>query len=141
MAVERPKFSFVVHFYFGVFLILLAICPIAAAERIAEDKGSALAHSPALLILPGILAVMFWYAHKRCSSEQMVFRDGLLWVTASTMTGWVYMSFVTVLPSLLAALFGSVFFALAGDARRDPKYAATKWIALVKFFYRNRMRR
>jgi hypothetical protein len=70
----------------------------------------------------------------------MRYNDGLLWVTASMMTGWVYMSFIFVLPVLLFAFSGSVFVALYGNIQREPGYSQAQWLRLVRFFYRNRVR-
>jgi hypothetical protein len=61
-------------------------------------------------------------------------------VTASMMTGWVYMSFATVLPGLLFAFWASVFFSLRGDLSRDAGYSQTEWHRLVSYFYRHRMK-
>jgi xanthine/uracil permease len=71
----------------------------------------------------------------------MSFHDGLLWVTRSTITGWMTMSFFTVTPALVTAFFGSILIALYGDLQRQPDYAPAKWAQIVSFFYRNRMRR
>ncbi len=56
------------------------------------------------------------------------------------MTGWVYMSFIFVLPVLLLAFTSSILVALYGDIRRTPRYSEAQWIRLVHFLYRNRMR-
>ena len=70
----------------------------------------------------------------------MRFSDGMLWITASMMTGWLYLSFIVVLPVLLLVFSGSVLIALYGDIRREPEYSQNKWSVVVHYFYRNRMR-
>ncbi len=70
------------------------------------------------LLWPAVIALLWRYADQRCSGDRMRLNDGLLWITASMMTGWVYTSFILVLPVLLLAFWGSVFIAFYGDIRR-----------------------
>ena len=64
----------------------------------------------------------------------------MLWVAGSMMAGWLYLSFIIVLPVLLFAFAFSVLAAMYGDIRRLPAYAQTKWHRFVRLCYRNRMR-
>jgi hypothetical protein len=59
-----------------------------------------------------LLAVLWRYVDDRCSSDRMRYRDGLLWVTASMMTGWVNLSFLIAFPVLLFVFVRSVLFAM-----------------------------
>jgi hypothetical protein len=113
MNTTRPRFSLFVYFYLVTFFLLhgfLPICLAATIGRLAMLKGYWLAS----LLWPVVIIALAFYAQRRCSSERMPFRDGLLWVTASMMTGWVYMSFFTVWPVLLVVFWASVFFAISG---------------------------
>jgi|GEM_PF-2447716 len=135
----RPRFSPYVYFYLGTFFLLLALLPIILT--LANDRARV---RPAcwllsLLWLP-VLVILWRYADRRCSSERMRLDDGLLWITASMMTGWVYLSFIFVLPVLLLVFSGSVLIASYGDIRRLPDFSRTKWHGLVYFFYSNRLR-
>ncbi len=99
MKPARPRFSLFVYFYLVTFFLLLAflpICLVATIGRLAISPGYWLAS----LIWPAVIIVLAFYAHLRCSSDRMPFRDGLLWVTASMMTGGIHV----------------VFHCLAGDA-------------------------
>jgi hypothetical protein len=139
MNATRPQFSLFVYFYLVTFSLLLAflpICLVATIGRLAISPGYWLAS----LIWPVVIVVLAFYAHRRCSSDRMRFRDGLLWVTVSMMTGWVYMSFFTVWPVLLLVFWASVFFAVSGDLKRAPGYSQARCHRLVSYFYRNRMR-
>jgi hypothetical protein len=139
MKAVRPRFSVSVYFYLVTFFLLLGSLPvilITTNGRGAVSLGSWIAS----IIWVGLIAGLYYYADKRCSSDRMRFSDGLLWVTHSMMTGWVYMSFIFAFPALLLAFTGSVILALSGDIRRAPDYSQTQWIRLVQFFYRNRMR-
>jgi hypothetical protein len=139
MQPARPRFSFSVYFYLVVFFLLLALLPICLTATI-ENLAKLPAYWFASLVWPIALVGFAVYADRRCSSDRMRFRDGLLWVTASMMTGWVYMSFATVFPVLLFAFWASVFFALSGDMRGKPGYSQTEWHRLVSHLYRHRMR-
>jgi hypothetical protein len=139
MNVVRPRFSLAVWLYLVTFFSLLGLLPIilaATMDRATASPGRWLGS----IAWPVVIAVLWVYANRRCSSEHLRYSDGLLWVTASMMTGWVYMSFVFVLPVLLLTFTGSVLIALYGDIRRTPADSQTQWRRLVRFFYRNRMK-
>jgi hypothetical protein len=129
----------IVHFYLGMFFVLLALLPICLVATIAK-----LSRSPAFwiasLLWPLAIAASALFANHLCSSERMRYRDGLLWVTNSMMTGWLYMSFATVLPGLLFAFPASVYLALRGQFGNHPGYSQREWHRLVSYFYRHRMK-
>jgi hypothetical protein len=135
----RPRFSFFVYFYLVMFFLLLASLPIFLAATVG-NLSKLPAYWFASLAWPIAIVGFAVYADRRCSSDRMHFRDGLLWVTASMMTGWVYMSFVTVLPTLLFAFWASVYFAVFGHMKSEPGYSQTKFHRLVSYFYRHRMK-
>jgi len=140
MNAERPRFSLPVYFYLLTFFLLLSFLPICLTASI--DRAAAVpAYWLASLRWPVVIAMLWGYAHRRCSSDRMRFIDGLLWITASMMTGWLYMSFIVVLPVLLFVFPCAVLIALYGDIRRTPEYSQAKWHRLVSYFYRNRMRK
>jgi hypothetical protein len=139
MNAARPRFSLSVYFYLVTFFLLLGflpVCLVATIGHLAAWPGNWLAS----LIWPMVIVALAFYAHRRCSSDRMPFRDGLLWVTASMMTGWVYMSFFTVWPVLLVVFCGSILFSIYGDVTRASGYSQARWHRLVSYFYRNRMR-
>jgi hypothetical protein len=140
MSAERPRFSLTVYFYLVTFFLLLGFLPILLAATI--DRATAPpAFWLASFIWPLVVAALWFYAMRRCSSDRMRFSDGLLWVTASMMTGWLYFSFFFVLPVLFIVFSGAVLIALYGDIRRRaPGYSQAKYQRLVNYFYRNRMR-
>jgi hypothetical protein len=61
---------------------LLPIFLVATVGRLAMSPGYWLAS----LTWPVVIIVLTFYAQRRCSSDRIPFRDGLLWVTASMMT-------------------------------------------------------
>jgi hypothetical protein len=142
MSAARPRFSIYVHAYLWGSFVLFTLSPIAYVIAAARHYGQVpVSWWEAALAWPVLIAVLFWYALWRCSSDTMHFQDGLLWVTGSMMTGWMIQSFITVPAALLAAFSSSVLVAGLGEIRRRPEYAQTKWLHIVRFFHRNRMRR
>lgn len=139
--VKRPQFPLPVRVYFGMFFALVCLIPLGLGKIVAAGGAVAPRYIAASLIWSILIAVSFLYAQARCSSERLHSQDGLQWVTASMMTGWTYMSFATVFPALAVSFFGSILIALAGDLRGDKTYAPDMFAWLVRFFYRNRMRR
>ncbi len=136
---NRPRFSHFVYFYLVTFLLLLGFLPVAivrAVDKTPVRPGYLLAS----LTWPVVVAFLWLYAQKRCSTDRLRFGDGLLWVTRSMMTGWLWMSFFTVIPGLLVVFCGSVGTALYGDIIRNPGFAQAKFHGLVSYFFRNRMR-
>ncbi len=138
MSASRPRFSLAVHLYLVTFVLMLACLPMIF-----------LFPAPCATIRPArwlialawfvLLAVLWRYVDDRCSSDRMRYRDGLLWVTASMMTGWVNLSFLIAFPVLLFVFVRSVLFAMVGDMRRSPGYSQDRWLGMVRYFYRNRM--
>ncbi len=139
MNVVRPRFSLPVWLYLVTFFSLLGLLPVILTATMNRAPASP-ERWLASIAWPVVIAVLWVYADRRCSSEHLRYNDGLLWVTASMMTGWVYMSFVFVLPVLLLTFTGSVLIALYGDIRRTPGDSQTQWRGLVRFFYRNRIK-
>jgi hypothetical protein len=139
MSKTNPRFSPFVYFYVGLFFTLAGLLPVWAV--FATGLGTLLPtpYRIASLLWPAVIAGSFWYASKRCSSERLRYRDGLLWVAASMIAGTMYMSFLLVLPLLLVVFSSSVLIALYGDIRRKPGYAPEKWSRVIHYFYRNRM--
>ncbi|MBB5057095.1 hypothetical protein HDF16_001780 [Granulicella aggregans] len=141
MTEQRPKFSFAVHIYLWGFFALLCLSPLGVLIELNDRVSVPTSWWVASLSWPVILAALFSYSMRRCSSGSMTYTDGLLWITRSMMTGWSTISFVVVPPALFTAFLGSVAIAASGDLQRRPHYARTKWASLVTYFYRQRMRR
>jgi hypothetical protein len=138
MSTERPRFSLFIYFYLAIFFLLLGFLPVCLAAT--TDRADVPAFWLASLFWPVALAGMWVYAKRRCTSDHIRFNDGLLWVTASMSTGWLYFSFFFVLPVLFVVFFGAVLIALYGDVRRAPARSPARYQRLVHYFYRNRMR-
>ncbi len=136
---NRPRFSSFVYFYLVTFFLLLSFLPVAIVRAIAKTSVRP-GYSLASLAWPVVVAFLWLYAQKRCSADRLRFGDGLLWTTRSMMTGWLWMSFFTVIPGLLVVFWGSVGIALYGDVTRKPGFAHAKFHGLVSYFFRNRMR-
>ena len=138
MSAERPRFPIAVWCYLVSFFLLLGFLPVCLAATTGHTAAPAF--WVAALMWPFVLALLAVYAQRRCSSGGMGYTDGLLWITGSMMTGWVYLSFFLTIPVLLMAYSASIFFAVFGDLRRSRGYSQAKWYMLVHYFYRNRMK-
>jgi hypothetical protein len=141
MTNTRRRFSPFVSSYVYAFFLIIGLMPLWVV--FATDFGSSLPSHYRLvsLLWPVWIAGCFWYANRRCTTERLPYWNGLMWVAASMMTGWTYMSFFIVLPVLLVVFPVSVLIAILGDLRHSSGYAADKWSRIVSHFYRHRMRR
>jgi hypothetical protein len=133
------RFPAYAHFYVWLFVCALCSSPLFIAYMLSKHQELTLfSWGVAGIASFGILA-LFGYANIKCSSEQLNYQDGLLFVACSMMTGWTYLSIVIVVPSLLITFVASVLFALYADLSRSPSKAAALFHRLVTVFYRNRM--
>jgi hypothetical protein len=105
MKAAHRRFSLSVYFYLVTFFLLLGFLPTFVAAGIGRTVIG-LAPWFATAIWPALIIASWAYARNRCASDLMPFGDGLLWVTASMMTGWLYISFIFVLPVLLVVFGG-----------------------------------
>jgi NADH:ubiquinone oxidoreductase subunit 4 (subunit M) len=137
----RPRFPLAVQSYFWLVSSLLGLSPVGIVSSIASREDVPLRWWIASILWPVLLAVLFWYAARRCSSDKMRFTDGLLWVTRSAIGGSMFMSIILVTLALLAAFLGAILLAIYSDLIRQPRFAPVKWAQLILFFHRNRMRR
>jgi hypothetical protein len=80
-----------------------------------------------------------WAAARRCSSPQLSGGDGLLLITGYMTIGIGGMSVVVAVPAAMAALLGTVAFAILGALRGDATFAPRQLAALVAFARRHRM--
>src|SRR3569832_252084 len=104
MSATRPRFSFLVYSYLTIFFVQLGIAPVFL---LAIESLGIVAWMASISWLATIAALAA-YVLRRLSSDRMTFKEGLLWVTASMMTGWTYLSFIVVLPALLFVFSASV---------------------------------
>jgi hypothetical protein len=87
-----------------------------------------------------LTAALYFYASWRCSSEELPYYEGLLFVAYSMSAVTPNFSFFFVIPSLLFVFLSSLAFALWGDISRNRDYAKTRFYSLIGQFYKNRMR-
>jgi hypothetical protein len=140
MSRPQRKFSIFYHVFVGMFIIGTAFLPLFAAEVFSEEIP---VPPIAWIISCGwalMMAIIYWYVSWRCSSEELTFYEGLLFVAYSMAAMTPNFSFFFVMPSLLFVFLSSVFFALRGDIARDAGYAKMRFYRLVTRFYKNRMR-
>jgi hypothetical protein len=137
---KRPRFSVAVHIYLWGFFALLGLAPLGILVELDDRISVPTGWWAASFGWPTLIAGLFLFAWRRCSSEKMCFTDGLLWITQSMMTGWTTFSFLVVPPALLAGFAGAIAMSGWAEIRRQPELAPESWTRIVAFFYRHRMR-
>ncbi|GAB3374466.1 hypothetical protein GCM10027431_27040 [Lysobacter rhizosphaerae] len=133
---DRPQFGLFPNLYLGVFVGLLLAAPflLLAPWRSGSSLAWGASASGALLT-----ALLLWLSNRQCSSHLVSYREGLLFVTESMMTGWSLLSAVFVFPALLIAAMAScaisaIYLPLGGKAKSAPAF-----YRVVKFFHSHRM--
>jgi hypothetical protein len=140
MSGKRVKVSAFAHFYTWLFIFALFLWPLFA---LAIRANSAEVQTQTWVLGFGVVAItigLFFYAWIRCSSERLSYWDGLLVVSASMMTGWVYNTIVVLLPALLYTFIASVYFSVIADTRYKTEDACVRFHKLVYRMYQKRMR-
>jgi len=128
-----------IHAYVWVFLIALGMTPVILVLL----KRRSFPTEPSDWILAIIemigIQILFWYVQRRCSSENLSYWDGLLYVAAFNETGWPYLSMVFVFPSLLLIFIASMSLSIYYEFVPPSAKAAFQFHRMISFFYRNRM--
>lgn len=140
MSRKKVNVSGFAHFYTWLFALALILWPLLAPALRARRADVPLTSWFTATGFAVVTLILFWYAHRRCSSEKLSYWDGLLVVSASMMTGWIYATVVVIFPALLYTFLASVYFALLAEARRAPNEAQERFHRLVYRMYQNRMR-
>lgn len=94
----RPRFSLAVNIYLWGFSAVLGLSPVGLLLARGNRTKVAAAWWASSLAWPLLLALLFGYALRRCSSDKLHFTDGLLWIVRSMMTGWTTQSFILIPP-------------------------------------------
>ena len=136
----RPQFSFFVNLYALIFLVGILTAPFIVTLLIAKAHPLPASAWPTAAALSLLVGALLSYANFRCSSTQLTYREGVLFVATSMSTGWVYSSLLCVLPALLLAFVASVGLSLYYDLKLQPSRAAYRFHQLVATFHRHRMR-
>jgi len=135
----RVKVGVFVHLYAWAFILLASLWPLVP-PLVAARHSAVPTHTWIIALgLVVFIQAAFWYVQHRCSSEKLSYWDGLLVVTASMMTGWMYSSFIVALPVLAFTFVASFFFAVYADVRQAPSEAAERFHKLVVRLYQHRM--
>jgi hypothetical protein len=136
----RVRVSGFTHVNTWLFVVLLSIWPLAIPMWAAHHSFALASRWFIAVFAIVLIQALFWYARLRCSNQSVSYWNGLLIVAASMSTGWAQMSFLIILPTLLAVFLASLLFAIYAEVRRVPEEAATRFQGLLKWFYAHRMR-
>lgn len=135
--VRVPVFA---HVYTWAFMIALVGWPFLGQAVPAHRPEALLQSLRVELAVAAFTVALLGYARWRCSSENLRYWDGLLVVSASMMTEWIYNTLVLLLPALTYSFLASIYFAVLSDIRRQPLKARERFHRFVYRMYQNRMR-
>jgi hypothetical protein len=93
------------------------------------------------LLLVGLIQATLYFAQRRCSSEDLLYWEGLLAAAASVTTGENLISLLRTFPLLLAIVILSVVFALDHDENSPVRHAQLRFGKLIIWAHKQRLRR
>jgi hypothetical protein len=139
MAKRRTHFRVTSQIAVCIYLIIICLLPLWIVIAKINKLDAPITYFLFSSAWPVLAAALFWYTSRRCSSERLLFWDGLLYVNAATSIRWMYVSFFLGFFGVLIILISSAGIAIHGDIQRNPDRTKTNFIRLISFFYRNRM--
>jgi len=136
---ERLRAPTCVHLYLWVFMIALSLSPMlyVLAARDGFERNDVVA----ALALIGLIQAMLYFAQRRCSSQDLLYWEGLLAATASVTTGVNLVSLLRTFFLLLAVVILSVVFAFDHDANSAVRHAQLRFGKLIIWAHKQRLRR
>lgn len=140
MTDQRPRFSPFAQLYTLIFLGATLGAPLIYVAIMGRHEFVSVSAWSWASVASLCIAALFVYASSRCSSERLSYREGMLFITSSMMTGWSTLSLVFVMPALLATFVVSVGLSFFYDIYGSRPKAANSFHRWVAVFYRNRMR-
>jgi hypothetical protein len=136
----RPQFGLMAHFYYWVFVALILGAPFTCIYAHVASEGITIASLCPAVTMSSLAGLLLWISHRQCGTDQMSYREGMLFITVSMMTGWTYLTLLVVFPALFAAFLVVGVYALISVARSDRDWARIRFRRVVGFCCRNRMR-
>jgi hypothetical protein len=134
---DRLQFGFFPNLYVGLFLLLPLASPFLALAPWHSKAALPWALS-ALFTLS--LTALLPLASRLCSSPTLSYREGLLFVAESMMSGWLQLSLLFVFPALFVAVLASFVVAVCSLPFGDSARASRAFHRTVSFFYSHRLR-
>ena len=136
----RPQFGLMTHCYYWAFVALVLGAPLAYVFANGVSRPIPVTSFGLAVMLSLFAGLLLWASHRQCSTERMTYREGMLFITGSMMTGWTYLSLLVVFPALLGTFLVVGIYALCSLAKSDSDWAQARFHRVVGFCYRNRMR-
>jgi hypothetical protein len=133
---SRPRLPFQFKLYVWIYLFFIAFLPLVIVIGKADKYPWLLSYFWYVVGWPVISSFIYWYTSRRCSSPQLRFFDGLVYITLAMNIGWQQMSLFSGFFGVLAALVISPFAALYGDYRLEQEYASKFFHKMVVKFYK-----
>jgi hypothetical protein len=128
-----------IHFYVWVFMIILGVSPLLyiLGVRGYFESRDRLGTGIAVVLIQG----MFWFAQRRCSTEDLTYWEGLLVAAASVETGSYFISLPLSFFVLLYTSAASFLFALLHDPRSPTRHAQLCFGKMIIAIHRRRLYR
>jgi hypothetical protein len=137
MSTIRVRISPFLLLYVVFVLVLLVGWPILVALAIQPPTtGWLLA-----VACSGLLGALLTHIAHICGGSLGRYWHGLLTLASSLSTGWVYLSFMTVVPGLACAIALSAYFSLRADLGVANSEAQQQFQKLVLTFHGWRLRK
>jgi hypothetical protein len=127
-----------VHLYLWVFMIALSLSPMLCL-MVARDRYEQRSDALVALVFIGLIQVMLCFAQRRCSSEDLLYWEGLLAATASVTTGVNLVSLLRTFFLLFAIVILSVVFAFDHDATSAVRHAPLRFGKLIIWAHKQRL--
>jgi hypothetical protein len=139
MTNKRPQFPMYVKCYTWASFFVITALPIFLVTADAAKMpipASSWEKSTTWLFLT---VCAFLYARHRCSSQQLYYNDGLMYVVYSARVWGAGTSLLLAFPAVLLTFIASLVFAIFNDLRWKPESTPSNFYRLIASIYRNRL--
>ena len=127
MAAEsaKPRYRPSAHIqaFFWIALLLTTVTPSLLISGALFDTDHFIEGLTTFALLVAVFQLLFWFACRRCSSEELGARDGLLYVTAYMTIGVGTMSLFVAVPCTIVAVVYTTVIAILSIADAEPARA------------------
>ena len=133
----RPGFH--VQMYLWIAILIVSVIPALLISGALFDTTRFVEGVGAFGILLAAFQGLFWYARRRCSSQDLSVWDGLLYITSYMTMGVGTTSLFVAVPCAILAILGLIGIAALSLADVDASFAQNRFRSMVIWFSRHRM--
>ena len=132
-----PAFS---HVYLVFCVALVVFSPFLFAAIDFRKEHVTVAVWGVAAFVSFLMLILLLISNKCVSTDNLSYREGLLYIATYCRTGWVYNTMVIVAPVLIFSFFYAVLFSVVEMVSRKRGYAAMRFHKLIRFAYAHRAR-